>query len=61
MELKKKKINLNYKVISVKFDIKGHKADIFLETIGKKEILEEQIKLGKKIKYNKSENIMEVD
>ena len=50
-----------YKVISVEFDIKGHKADIFLETIGKKEILEEQIKLEKKIKYNKSENIMEVD
>ena len=49
-----------YKVISVKFDIKGRKADICLETIGKKEILEEQIKLGKKIKYNKLENIMEV-
>ena len=50
-----------YKVKSVIFDIKGHKADICLETIGKKEILEEQIKLGKKIKYNKVKNIMEVD
>ena len=50
-----------YKVTSVDLDVKGHKADICLETVGKKEILEEQIKLGKKIKYNKSENIMEVD
>ena len=50
-----------YKVTSVDLDVKGHKADICLETVGKKEILEEQIKLGKKIKYNKSENIMEGD
>ena len=35
-------------------------ADIYLETIGKKEILEEKIKLGKEIKYNEKENIMEV-
>ena len=49
-----------YKVTKVDIDIKGYKADIYLETIGKKEILEEQIKLGKKIKYNETENIMEV-
>ena len=35
-------------------------AEIFLETIGKKEILEEEIKLGKEIKYNEKEKIMEV-
>ena len=49
-----------YKVTKVDIDIKGYKADIYLETIGKTEILEEQIKLGKKIKYNETENIMEV-
>ena len=50
-----------YRVTSVNIDVKGRKADICLETIGKKEILEEQIKIGKKIKYNKNENIMEVE
>ncbi len=49
-----------YRVTKVDLDVKGHKADICLETVGKKEILEEQIKNGKKIKYNESKNIMEV-
>ena len=49
-----------YKVTAVNFQVKDRKADIFLETVGKKEILEEQIKIGKKIKYNKFKNIMEV-
>ena len=39
---------------------KNYKADIYLETIGKKEILEEQIKIGKEIRYNENEKIMEV-
>ena len=37
----------------------NYKADIYLETIGKKEILEEQIKIGKEIKYNEREKMME--
>ena len=48
-----------YKVTKVEFKLKEHKANIYLETVGKKEILEEQIKNGKKIEYNKSKNIME--
>ena len=35
-------------------------ADIYLETAGKKEILEETIKFGKEINYNENLNIMEV-
>ena len=49
-----------YRVKNVEFDIDNFKADIYLETVGKKEILEEKIKLGKEIKYNKNENIMDV-
>ena len=49
-----------YNVTDVIINEKEHKADIFLETIGKKEILEEQIKIGKEIEYNKDKNIMEV-
>ena len=49
-----------YKVTKVDIDIENYTADISLETIGKKEILEEKIKLGKTIKYNESENIMQV-
>ena len=49
-----------YRVIKVEFNIKNYSADIFLETVGKKEILEEKIKLGKEIQYNEKENIMEV-
>ena len=49
-----------YRVKAVNINIKDYTADIELETIGKKEILEEQIKMGKEIVYNKNENIMEV-
>jgi hypothetical protein len=48
-----------YYVKDVQIDHKNYKADIYLETIGKKEILEEQIKIGKEIKYNDNEKIME--
>ena len=49
-----------YKVKKVNINIKDYTADIELETIGKKEILEEQIKMGKEIVYNENEKIMEV-
>ena len=48
-----------YKVIKVDINEKTFSADITLETIGKKEILEEQIKNGKSVKYNINKNIME--
>ena len=41
-------------------DLENYKADIYLETIGKKEILEEKIIFGKEIKYNEQEKILEV-
>ena len=49
-----------YRVKKVTINIKDYTADIELETIGKKEILEEQIKIGKEIDYNENENIMQV-
>ena len=49
---------LFYKVTDVNLNADNYTADIFLETIGKKEILEEQIKFGKKIDFDKDENIM---
>ena len=49
-----------YKVTKVDINIQNYTADIYLETIGKKEILEEAIKKGKKIGYDKINNIMEV-
>ena len=49
-----------YKVKKVDIDLKNYKAEIFLEAIGKKEILEQKIKLGKEIKYNEKDNIMEI-
>ena len=48
-----------YYVRDVQIDIKNYMADIFLETIGKEEILEEQIKMGKNIIYNPKEQIMQ--
>ena len=48
-----------YKVTNVNINIDNYTADISLETIGKREILEERIKEGKNIRYNKQENIME--
>ena len=48
-----------YYVKDTKINIVQYIADIYLETIGKIEILEEKIKLGKEIIYNKDKNIME--
>ena len=47
-----------YYVRDVQIDKKLYTADIYLETIGKLEILEEKIKIGKKIEYNKKEKII---
>ena len=49
-----------YKVTEVKINMNEFTADIYLETIGKKEILEEQIKMGKEIEYNILENIIQI-
>ena len=49
-----------YYVRDVNIDYKNYKADILLETIGKQEILEEKIRIGKEIKYNEAEKIMQV-
>jgi len=49
-----------YYVRDVQIDIKNYMADIYLDTIGKFEILEEKIKVGKEIEYNKSEGIMQI-
>ena len=46
-------------ITDVKIDIKEQKAEIFLETIGKEKILEEEIQKGKHIQYNKILKIME--
>ena len=61
---KKKKIIFQpfsfYKIIDVKIDFKNYTADIYLETIGKTEILEERIRMNNQIQYNKDKGIMEV-
>lgn len=44
----------------MKINIQNHTADIYLETIGKKEILEEEIKKGKEVEYNQNENIIQI-
>ena len=44
----------------VDIDINEKKADIYLNTIGKECILEEEIKLGKEIEYNEKKNIMQI-
>ena len=49
-----------YYVRNVAIDTINHTADIELETIGKYEILEEEIKNGKEIEFNKKEKIMQV-
>ena len=47
-------------VDKIEINLKERTADIYLETIGKKEILEEKIKQGKEIKYNSLKKIMEM-
>ena len=49
-----------YFVKDVQIDLNNYTADIYLETIGKKEILEEKIRLGKTIEYNAKEKIMQI-
>ena len=48
-----------YLVKKVDINKKNYTADIYLETIGKKEILEEKIKMGQKIEYNAANKMME--
>ena len=48
-------------VKDVKFNLEKYTADIYLETVGKTEILEDAIKKGKKLKYNKSLNIIQIE
>jgi hypothetical protein len=49
-----------YYVSDVKIDKEKFTADIYLETIGKMEILEEELKAGKIIEYNPNKKIMQV-
>ena len=49
-----------YLLKKLDIDIKNYTADIYLETIGKTEILEEKIQKGKSIVYNESKKIMQV-
>ena len=49
-----------YYVKDVIVDLKNFTADIYLETIGKKEILEEKIKKGMEIEYNQEEKIIQI-
>ena len=47
-------------VRDVQIDNKNYIADIYLDTIGKTEILEEKIKEGKEIEFNPKLRIMEI-
>ena len=49
-----------YYLRDVQINTKNYTADIYLETIGKKEILEEEIKKGKEVEYNPNENIIQI-
>jgi hypothetical protein len=49
-----------YYVRDVRINTMDYTADIYLETIGKKEILEEKIKEGKEVEYNQNENIIQI-
>ena len=50
-----------YYLKNVIINIKNYTADVYLETIGKTEILEEQIKREKEIKYDEINKIMKVN
>ena len=47
-------------VRNVQIDVNKRTAEIYLESIGRKEILEKKIKNGKDIEYHEIENIMEI-
>ena len=49
-----------FRVKDVKINTNDYIADIYLETVGKKQILENEIKLGKEIEYNSQENIIQI-
>ena len=49
-----------YYVRNVEINTQRYTADIYLETIGKTEILEEEIKMGKEVEYNAKENIVQI-
>ena len=48
-----------YHLKDIKIDDEKYTCDICLQNIGKNEILEEKIKMGKSIKYNNEKDIME--
>ena len=50
-----------YLVKNVDFNFENYTVDIELETIPKKEILEEKIKQGKKVIYDKKQNLILID
>ena len=60
----KKKLYFNhfsfYLVKDVNIDLENYKADIYLDTIGKTEILEENINSNSEIVYNYPKNVIEV-
>ena len=49
-----------YYLKDIHIDIQKKTADIFLETVGKKEILEEKLRGGSEIKYSRKNKIMEI-
>ena len=49
-----------FKITKVDIDFDNNTADINLEVIGRKEVLEEKVKEGKMITYNEKEGIMEI-
>ena len=49
-----------FRVKDVKINTNDYTADIYLETVGKKQILENEIKLGKEIEFNSQENIIQI-
>ena len=49
-----------YYLRNIIIDSKNYTADIYLETVGKVEMLEEKIKEGKELFYNGKENLIEV-
>ena len=50
-----------YSVKNINFDYKNYLADIELQTIVKKEILEEKIRIEKKVIYDKNANLVRID
>ena len=48
-----------YIIKDVKIDLVNMKGEIYLQTIGKKEILEKEIQKGKHVSYNEVLNIVE--